>query len=145
MAGGLYPLEEIKDKCDLAEIISRHVALRKNGARLTGLCPFHHEKTPSFYVSPDRGIWKCFGCGEGGDVFAFVQKIDNLSFGEAVEQLAKQTGIEIRYDSKTTSNINEKDRLFKANNAACRFFIDSLASCNAAKQYLSARGITPEV
>lgn len=137
-----YPVEEIRERCDLVEIISAHVALRKMGRTYKGLCPFHNEKTPSFNVDPDRGLWKCFGCGEGGDVFSFVQKIENLSFAEAVEQLALKVGVTIEHTEKAAKLLSERDRLFRANNLACTFFRKSLEKSTKAKQYLAKRGLT---
>src|SRR5439155_7316523 len=85
--------EEIRDRLRIEALIGQHVALRPSGRRFKGLCPFHAEKTPSFNVDPERQMWHCFGCGAGVDVFGFVQKIENLTFPEAVERLARQLGI----------------------------------------------------
>src|SRR5438067_11704571 len=93
MAG--TPIEEIKARLDLAEIVGAAVPLKRSGRSMKGLCPFHAEKTPSFYVFPDSGTWKCFGCGEGGDIFTFVQKRENLEFGEALRSLATRAGVEL--------------------------------------------------
>jgi len=90
------PVDEVRERCDLVEIVSQYVALRRSGRTMVGLCPFHNEKTPSFHVNPERQRWKCFGCGEGGDVFNFIQKIDNLTFREALEHLARKVGVDIR-------------------------------------------------
>ena len=136
-----YPLEEIRERCDLVEIISAHVALRKRGKSLTGLCPFHNEKTPSFHVSPERQIWKCYGCGEGGDVFSFVRKVDNLTFPEAVEQLARKAGITIERSEKAVREYSEKERILRANNIACSFYRSMLESSSEASEYLAKRGI----
>lgn len=136
-----YPLSEIRERCDLVEIVSAHVALRKRGKSLVGLCPFHNEKTPSFHVNPERQVWKCFGCGEGGDVFSFVQKIDNLTFPEAVEQLARKAGITIERSEKTMREFSEKERILRANNIACTFFRNMLKQSKEANDYLVKRGI----
>lgn len=88
-------LNEVQARSDLVEIIGRHVELKKSGSRLTGLCPFHHEKTPSFSVSPDKQLYYCFGCGKGGGVFQFLMEHDGYSFPEAVEYLARKAGLEI--------------------------------------------------
>lgn len=137
-----YPVEEIRERCDLVEIISAHVALRKTGRTYKGLCPFHNEKTPSFNVDPDRQLWKCFGCGEGGDVFSFVQKIENLTFGEAAEQLARKVGVKIEHSEQAARALSERDRLFRANNLACTFFRKMLPSSSKAQAYLAKRGLT---
>ena len=88
-------LEVIRDRTDLVELIGRHMALKKAGRSYKGLCPFHHEKTPSFNVNPDRGTFYCFGCHEGGDAFAFVQKTEGLGFLDAVRSLARDCGVVI--------------------------------------------------
>ena len=88
-------LQTVRDRVDLVELVGRYVALKKAGRSYKGLCPFHHEKTPSFTVSPDRGSFHCFGCGEGGNAFAFLMRLENLTFPEAVRSLAAQHGIAI--------------------------------------------------
>src|SRR5881397_3257541 len=93
MAGPV--VEEIKARLDVAEVVSPYVPLKRSGRSLKGLCPFHGEKTPSFYVFPETGTWKCFGCGEGGDVFSFLQKRENLEFGEALRLLAVRAGVQL--------------------------------------------------
>ncbi len=97
-------IEEIKDRADIVSVISDYVDLKKVGANHKGLCPFHGEKTPSFTVSSSKGIYKCFGCGEGGNVINFVMKIENLSFPEACKKLGDTFGIKIEskgsYDEK---------------------------------------------
>lgn len=140
-----YPLEEIKERCDLVEVISAHVALKKSGANsFLGLCPFHNEKTPSFNVNAERGIWKCFGCGEGGDVISFVQKIDGLTFAQAVEQLAKKAGITIERSETAAKRSSERERLLRANNLACTFFRRELGESKKAAQYLQGRGLSAD-
>src|SRR5688572_16276840 len=89
------PVEEIKARLDVADLVGQTVALKRSGRSFKGLCPFHGEKTPSFYVFPETGTWKCFGCGEGGDLFTFVQKRDNLDFVEALQSLAQRAGVEL--------------------------------------------------
>lgn len=138
----VYPLEEIRTRCDLVEIVSAYVALKKSGRNLLGLCPFHSEKTPSFNVSPDRQVWKCYGCGEGGDVFSFVQKIESCTFPEAVERLAQKAGVRIQRSEKTVRELGERDRLLFANNAACSFFQAALAKSVKAREYLADRAIS---
>jgi len=139
---GLYPLDEIRERCDLVEVISRYVALRKTGRTYKGLCPFHNEKTPSFHVNPERQIWKCFGCGESGDVFSFVQKASGLTFPEAVEQLAESVGVKIERSEKVARELSERERVLRANNIACGFFRRCLGNCGKAADYLKRRGLT---
>lgn len=139
-----YPLEEIRERCDLVEIVSAHVALRKTGRTFVGLCPFHNEKTPSFHVNPERQIWKCFGCGEGGDVFKFVQKVDNLTFPQAVEQLARKVGVTIEKSEKAARAYSDRERILRANNAACAYFRQCLDASSKAREYLLKRGLSAD-
>ena len=136
------PIEEIRERCDLVEVVSQYVALRKTGRTMTGLCPFHNEKTPSFHVNPERQRWKCFGCGEGGDVFTFVQKIDNITFREAMEHLARKVGVEIKRTEKAARVYTEKEAILRANNVACDFFRSALRRSPRALDYLERRGLS---
>ena len=87
-------IDEVRTRTDIVSVVEKYVTLKRAGGKLKGLCPFHQEKTPSFVVSPEIGYWKCFGqCAEGGDVFKFIQKIENLTFPEALERLALQAGV----------------------------------------------------
>ena len=88
-------IREIHSRVDIAAVIGSYVSLKKRGNDLVGLCPFHGEKTPSMHVHPDRGFFKCFGCGVGGDVLTFVQKVENVPFGDAIRMLASKAGIEM--------------------------------------------------
>lgn len=145
MDGFRYPIEEIRDKCDLVEIISAHVALKKSGGKtFKGLCPFHNEKTPSFTVNPERQVWKCFGCGEGGSIFDFIMKVDNLTFPQAVEQLAKKAGVTIERSEQAARQYSERERILRANNVACAFFRQSLGQSARARDYLSGRGLSAD-
>ena len=91
----MTPIDEIKQKIDVVDLVGEYVDLKKAGRNYRGLCPFHSEKTPSFIVSPELQIFKCFGCGEGGDVFSFYQKIEGLEFPQALENLAEKTGVKL--------------------------------------------------
>src|SRR5580658_5863097 len=92
-------VRDLKLRVNLADVVSRGVALRKaGGSRLKGLCPFHSEKTPSFHVDPDKGFYKCFGCGKAGDAITFVRETEQLNFTEAVEALAQRFGVVIEYE-----------------------------------------------
>ncbi len=141
-------LEEIKSHFDIAQFISRYVELKKAGANHKGLCPFHQEKTPSFMVSSGKGIFKCFGCGAGGNLFTFLRDIENISFHEAVRMLAKEAGIELsQYSTRDAEEKkSENERLYRINDAARAFFQDSLNAPDAeiAKEYLAKRELNSE-
>jgi hypothetical protein len=87
-------LQTVRDRVDIVDLVGRYVSLKKAGRSHKGLCPFHHEKSPSFVVTPERGTWHCFGCGEGGNAFTFLMRHENLTFPEAVRSLAAELGIE---------------------------------------------------
>jgi DNA primase len=136
----------VRDRARVEEVIGSYVTLRNaGGGSLKGLCPFHDEKTPSFQVTPSRGFWYCFGaCGEGGDVIDFLQKIDNLSFTEAVERLADRVGVHLRYtdDHRPWTEPGQRIRLMEALHAAAEFFAERLSGPDAVegRQFLSERG-----
>ncbi|MGB6952146.1 MAG: DNA primase [Candidatus Cybelea sp.] len=126
--------------------MGQHVQLRKRGNDLVGLCPFHAEKTPSFHVHPDRGFFKCFGCGTGGDLITFVQKLENASFGDAVRLLAAKAGIELEpEDPRKTRARSERESIYEANRVAAEYFARMLATERgaAARRYLEQRGVEP--
>lgn len=140
----------IRERVHIEEVVGDYVQLRRAGAdSLKGLCPFHNEKSPSFHVRPNHGHFHCFGCGEGGDVYAFVQKIEHVSFVEAVELLADRIGHTIRYVGAATSvqrDRGSRSRLLAANAAAAAFYVDALESDEAtpARQYLKERSFDAE-
>jgi DNA primase len=142
-------LEEIKSHFDIAQFISRYVDLKKAGANHKGLCPFHQEKTPSFMVSSSKGIFKCFGCGVGGNLITFLRDVESISFYEAVRMLAKEAGIDLsRYSSKESEQKKtENEQLYKINDSARAFFQKALKSSEAAqaRAYLDKRGLLPEI
>jgi DNA primase len=135
----------IRERVSIEEVVGDYVQLRRAGAdSLKGLCPFHDEKSPSFHVRPNHGHFHCFGCGEGGDVYAFVQKIEHVSFVEAVELLADRVGHTISYTGAATSvqrDRGSRSRLLAANAAALAFYAAALESAEAqpARQYLTER------
>ena len=99
----------VRERSPIDEVVGEYLQLRNaGGGSLKGLCPFHDEKTPSFNVTPARGLWYCFSCADGGDVIKFTEKIDNLSFPEAVERLAARVGIELRYEQGVTSRARSR-------------------------------------
>ena len=136
-------VEQIKNSLDIVDVISKFVVLKKTGRNFQGLCPFHNEKTPSFVVTPDKQIFKCFGCGEGGDVLSFLMKINNQTFPEVIEEQAAHFGIELPKTSSKTAvyNKQEKERLYDAMNLATKFFKQNLESNQKALEYLEKRGI----
>ena len=139
-------IAEVRDKARIDEVVSAYVTLRNaGGGSMKGLCPFHDEKTPSFNVHPSRQFFHCFGCGEGGDVFSFLMKIDGLTFTEAVERLAEQFSVELRRvdgDDGPRRKGPQRNRLVAANRMAQEFYAAQLASPDAlvARQFLAGRG-----
>jgi len=134
--------DEIKDRCNIVDVIGRVVPLKKAGSNYKGVCPFHNEKTPSFVVSETKQIFTCFGCGATGDVLAFVKRYYNLDFKGAVEMLAKEYGISL--EGAFRSN-KDKDELYEINRQAARFFYRSLREkANPGYTYMKNRGISEE-
>ena len=136
----------VRERSAVEEVVGEYLQLRSaGGGSLKGLCPFHDEKTPSFNVTPARGLWYCFSCTEGGDVIKFVQRIDNLSFAEAVERLAARAGIELRYEQGghvPGREHSQRRRLIEAHRAAADFYLERIAApqAGAARAFLSSRG-----
>jgi len=140
-------IAEVREKAKIDEVVSDYVTLRPaGGGSLKGLCPFHDEKSPSFNVNPQRQFWHCFGCGEGGDVIAFLMKIDGLGFTEVVERLADKYGVTLRReegdDHRERPRGPQRARLIEAHRVAQAFYADALASPDAvvARQFLGERG-----
>ena len=138
----------VRERAKIDEIVGSYVTLRNVGGSMTGLCPFHDEKSPSFHVTPSRGLYYCFGCGEGGDVISFVQKVDNLSFTESVERLADKVGIHLRYtdDRGPRTEPGLRVRLLEAHLLAADFYAGRLAAPEAlpGRQFLHERGFDRE-
>jgi DNA primase len=136
----------VRERSPIGEVVGEYLQLRNaGGGSLKGLCPFHDEKTPSFNVTPARGLWYCFSCADGGDVIKFVEKIDNLSFPEAVERLAARAGIELRYEQGghvPGQEQSQRRRLLEAHKAAADFYAERLhgADASPARSFLSERG-----
>lgn len=138
-------LEKIKSQNDIVDVISERVRLMKAGRNFTGLCPFHNEKTPSFSVSQEKQIYKCFGCGEAGNVISFVMKDKNLPFIEAVKYLANRANIPLKLGNGEQSQSNrKKELLYKVNVEAAKFFFSNLMNNQNAKEYFLNRGIKEE-
>ncbi len=140
-------LREIRERADIVEVVSETVRLSRSGASFRGLCPFHREKTPSFFVHPSKQIFHCFGCGEGGSVFHFLMKARSLSFVEAVEDLGERYGIPVRYEAGGGADRRPQEDLYRILAAASDIFRELLRSSPAARparELVRRRGVTPE-
>ncbi len=143
-------VKEIREACSIVEVISDYVSLKKTGTNYRGLCPFHNEKTPSFFVNEEKKFFNCFGCGERGDVFSFLMKHENMNFQEAVRSLSKRTGISLPEKALTPQQqkmLGEREECFGINESAAKFYNDLLLQDRAgeeAKNYLIKRGINIE-
>ncbi|MFF2495889.1 DNA primase [Agromyces sp. NPDC058064] len=141
-------VDEVKARTNIADIIGDHVSLKSAGVgSLKGLCPFHDERSPSFNVRPGVGYYHCFGCGESGDVYTFLQRMDHVSFTEAVERLAGRIGFELHYeDGGQAPDHGNRARLLAANQAAAEFFVEKLGAPEAeiGRRFLGERGFDAE-
>jgi DNA primase len=141
----------VRERARIDEVVRDYVSLKNaGGGSLKGLCPFHDERTPSFHVTPSRGMWYCFGCAEGGDVLNFLQRIDHLTFAESVEKLAQRFGVELRYvDGGATSNRQQgqRTRLVQAHKEAAEYFTEQLRGPEAqiGRTFLQERGFDAAV
>ena len=138
------PVEQVRAAVDIVRLVSQHVALKKAGRTFKGLCPFHSEKTPSFVVFSETGRWHCFGCGEGGDIFTFLMKIENLTFPEALRRLAEEAGIPITRFQESPQDKEGRARLHAANEAAALYYHDLLLNSTPTREYVQNRGITTD-
>lgn len=133
--------EDIRARSDIVEIIGGYTRLKRSGKNWTGLCPFHADKNPSFTVSPVTQFYRCWSCGEKGDVFNFIQKKENLDFVETLELLARRAGIPFERKGVSKEQISEREQMLELNLLAVRFYQDRLAKSQDAKDYLAQRGI----
>lgn len=140
-------IREIRDRTDLVELIGGYISLRRSGRGFVGLCPFHQEKTPSFHVNPDRGIYHCFGCAVTGDAYRFLMEHDHLSFPEALEELAKRAGIPITLGPPDKLAAGEHDRLYRVHEIAARLFRETFEGEEGklGRDEIAKRRFTPEV
>jgi DNA primase len=134
--------EEIRERIDLVDFIGQYVALKPAGRNWKGLCPFHQEKTPSFNVNRELKFWKCFGCGAGGDVFSFVERVENVGFVEAMKLLGDRLGIMWETSPAQRETRDEREQILSANTAATEWFRAQLHAPigAAARAYLDSRG-----
>src|SRR5690242_10847594 len=143
-------VERVKAAADIVEVISAHTDLRRSGARFTGLCPFHDERSPSFSVDPQAKLYHCFGCGVGGDVIKFVEEKEGRAFPEAVESLADRYGVEIEReesDPRAEEARRHRARLGDALERTAAFYTAYLrgsAKAAKAREYLASRGLGEE-
>ncbi|MCX6797930.1 MAG: DNA primase [Candidatus Falkowbacteria bacterium] len=138
-------VEDIKARLDIVELIREYITVKAVGANFQALCPFHHEKTPSFVISPEKQIWHCFGCGRGGDVLSFVMEMENLGFGETLRLLAPKAGITLRYED--SNNYSQRNRLLDILDLAGKYFTHQLGQNSKGlecREYLLARGLSEE-
>lgn len=138
-------IQDIKDRLNIVDVIGEYLQLQKAGVNFKALCPFHNERTPSFYVSPQRQIWHCFGCGEGGDVFSFLMRYENLEFRDALRLLADKAGVVLpQYRPRDPKEQKEKDLLLRINDFAARVYHQLLVADPRGKEaleYLFTRGL----
>lgn len=135
-------VQEIKNRLDVVEVIRGYLRLEKAGINFKGTCPFHSEKSPSFFVSPTKQMWYCFGCNRGGDIFAFVQAIDSIDFPEALKLLAERAGVQLKKEDPKVQSM--RIRTHAVTEAAADFFERQLEYSDIAKTYLKNRGLTEE-
>ncbi len=144
-------IEAVKERTDIVHLVSQHLTLKKSGHdSMSGLCPFHQEKTPSFSVSPAKQVFYCFGCGKGGDAITFLRELEQLTYIEAIERLAQAAGVQLRYEGDSEMERRAAERrkaLYRANEEAAALYARMLADgreAQDARAYLTERGIGPE-
>jgi DNA primase len=140
-------VEEIRGRFNIVSLIETYVSLKKSGRGYVGLCPFHNEKTPSFHVNDEKGIFHCFGCGTGGDIFGFMMRYNNFTFPEAITELARRAGLRIEKGALPAGRRPRKNVLFKLNTVASRFYYSMLVESSdgkVARDYLRKRGVSLE-
>jgi DNA primase len=135
------PVQKIKEKLSITDVLGQYMKLERVGGNWKGRCPFHNEKTPSFFVTPDRGTYYCFGCHVKGDIFTFVQEFEGTDFMGALKMLAEKAGVPLEYESR--DNRDERDRLYEVMEEAASFFEKRLAGNSEALAYVAHRGISP--
>jgi DNA primase len=141
----LNELDEIKNRLDIVEYVGKYVQLKNTGRNFKGLCPFHTEKTPSFIVSPDKQIWHCFGCNEGGDIISFAEKMEGMDFAEALRMLAERAGVKLPERINATKK-SDNDKYYAINEEACSYYQKELHSESGKRvlAYLKSRYFSDE-
>ncbi|MBM3301206.1 MAG: DNA primase, partial [Deltaproteobacteria bacterium] len=137
-------IAEVAAVADIVAVISGYVRLQRAGKDYRGLCPFHGDSSPSFYVSPQKRIFHCFGCATGGSVFNFIMKMENVTFVEAVQLLATRFGVPLRLEEGGKGSKDDRSRLLRALGVAQRYYEDNLRGNNAARAYLAEREVPEE-
>lgn len=138
-------VNQVREASDIVDVLSQYMDIKRAGSNFKARCPFHEEKTPSFMISPEKQIYKCFGCGEAGNVFTFIQKYENLSFVEAVRLLARRAGITLNETGSVKSNFDEREKIIAVNKDALNFFRQCFEKSDIAKNYAAKRGLSAEI
>jgi DNA primase len=148
MAASNSTIAEIKDRLNVADVLSSYIQVKRSGANFKASCPFHNEKSASLMISPAKQIWHCFGCGEGGDIFGFVMKYENIDFPETLKLLADRAGVELpKYTNENSEQQKRRETLFKINELSAKYFNEVLLRSSVAEEarkYLESRGLTAE-
>ncbi len=137
-------VDQIKQKLAIEDVVGSYIKLERAGQNFKGRCPFHNEKTPSFFVSPDRGSYYCFGCNAKGDIFSFVEQFEGLDFMGSLKMLAERAGVTLQFNRENQGQATEKERLFSIMEEATVFFEQKLSQSTEAQNYILSRGITKE-
>jgi DNA primase len=136
-------VEQIKTRLSIVDVVGSYIKLTKAGINFKARCPFHNEKTPSFFVSPERDTYHCFGCGKGGDIFSFIQDIEGLEFYEALKLLGGRAGVSVTFAPQDAKISDEKEKVFTVLQYAKEYYEKNLEEKEDAKKYLLSRGLTP--
>jgi len=138
-------IDELIARANIVEVVSSRIALKKAGREYKACCPFHNEKTPSFWVSPEKQFYHCFGCGAHGTALGFLMEHDRLPFPEAVEELAGTLGLTVPYEGGAAQPRRESTTLYELMAQVARFYVEALGASPRARQYLDKRGLNREV
>jgi len=139
----MNPKDQVKQNLNILDVVGTYIRLEKSGRQYKARCPFHNEKSGSFFVSPERGTYHCFGCGEHGDIFSFVEKVESIPFYEALKVLADRAGVKLKTFNQ--ENKDKESRLILIMQSATKHFQNNLKSSATAKKYLSERGLNKDI